>query len=100
MKTPFKSAASALLLLTTLSLTTTPARAVDYAESLKKAAEESYCVAPEQVPSPRGGIAYVGLTIKAPLPKDGGKPSKKRQSLEALIELKKAVRGACDAEVQ
>lgn len=95
-----KPAASALLLLTALTLTSTQVRAKDYAEALKQASQESYCVAPEQVPSPRGGVAFVGLTIKAPLPKDGGKPSKKRQSLEALIELKKAVRGACDAEVQ
>lgn len=97
MKTKIILAAFAL---SALTLTTAQARAVDYAAALKQASQESYCVAPEQVASPRGGVAYVGLTIKAPLPKDGGKPSKKRQSLEALIEHKKAVRGACDAEVQ
>lgn len=70
-----------------------------YIEALEAAANENYCIAPEKIQNPRGGTAFVGLTMKAPLPKDGGKVSKKRQSLENLVAMGKAVRGKCDAEI-
>lgn len=70
-----------------------------YLEALEASANENYCIAPEKIQSPRGGTAFVGLTMKAPLPKDGGKVSKKRQSLENLVAMGKAVRGKCDAEI-